>query len=58
MAGAGYPPGEAAAFWRQLMALNAGRSRPLEFLSTHPSDDKRIAALEAVVAALESRRRS
>lgn len=46
---AGFAPGEAVAFWRQLMALNAGRPQPLEFLSTHPADDKRIAALEALV---------
>lgn len=50
MQGAGYPPAEAAAFWRQMMALNAGRARPLEFLSTHPADDNRIAALEALIA--------
>jgi predicted Zn-dependent protease len=48
---AGYAPREAVAFWRQLMALSEGRPRPLEFLSTHPSDDKRIEALEALIAA-------
>lgn len=45
-AGAGYDPRAAARFWRKMQAANAGRARPPEFLSTHPSDDRRIERLE------------
>jgi predicted Zn-dependent protease len=49
MVRAGYPPKEAVAFWLGLMELNRNRPRPLEFLSTHPSDEKRIQELRARV---------
>ena len=45
-AGAGYDPRAAAAFWRKMSAT--GGAKPPEFLSTHPSDATRIAALEAL----------
>ena len=37
---AGYDPREAMAFWRRMAAL--GGEKPPQFLSTHPSDEKRI----------------
>lgn len=42
MAMAGYDPTEAIAFW-QRMAQNSSGAQPPEFLSTHPSDQTRIA---------------
>lgn len=45
---AGYRPAEAVALWR-LMAAQRQGSTP-EFASTHPSDQSRIAALEAYIA--------
>ena len=45
-AGAGYDPRAAATFWRKMSAK--GGTKPPEFLSTHPSDETRIAALEAL----------
>ncbi|HEY0944509.1 MAG TPA: M48 family metalloprotease, partial [Opitutaceae bacterium] len=44
-AGAGYDPRAAAAFWRKMKDNNKG-AKPPAWLSTHPSDDARIANLE------------
>jgi len=46
---AGYNPREAVPFW-QRMAAAAGSGKPPEFLSTHPSDENRIAKLESYMA--------
>lgn len=48
MAKAGYHPQEAIAFWERMKAASGGQAPP-EFLSTHPSDDKRIAGLQQVL---------
>jgi len=44
MAKGGYHPNEAVTFWER-MAQSAG-AKPPEFLSTHPSDEKRVAAMK------------
>ena len=44
MALAGYDPAEAAELWKRMKA-NSGGQAPPEFLSTHPSNDTRIANL-------------
>ncbi|MCC7519289.1 MAG: M48 family metallopeptidase [Verrucomicrobiae bacterium] len=50
MAKAGYPPEEAVAFWERFAEYNRKRGgRPPAFLSTHPTDEKRIADLRAEV---------
>ncbi len=44
MAGAGYPPGQAIGVWRR---MGASGPRVPEFLSTHPSPERRIEKIEA-----------
>ena len=46
MAMAGYDPNQALAFWQRMSASNQGGAPP-EFLSTHPSDQTRIAKIRA-----------
>ncbi len=46
MAIAGYDPVEAAELWKRMKA-NSGGEAPPEFMSTHPSNDTRIANLTA-----------
>jgi predicted Zn-dependent protease len=48
MALAGYDPREAPEFWRRMAAQ--GGEKPPEFMSTHPSDQRRISDLEAQMA--------
>lgn len=45
---AGYDPREAIPFWQRMSQLSGGQ-KPPEFLSTHPSDEKRIADLQAIM---------
>ncbi len=47
MAMAGYNPREAVAFWQRMSEL--GGQKPPEFLSTHPVDTKRIAAMNEIM---------
>lgn len=51
MARAGYDPGAAVSFWRNMR--QAGGSKPPEFLSTHPASDRRM---EAIIRALPEAR--
>ncbi len=44
MALAGYDPNSAIAFWERMSA--AGGQKPAEFMSTHPSDQRRIAKIK------------
>lgn len=45
MAAAGFPPSASVALWRNMSRVND--AQPLEFLSTHPANDTRIASLQA-----------
>jgi predicted Zn-dependent protease len=46
MAMAGYDPHTAIEFWKRMSTVMAGQAPP-EFMSTHPSDARRVADLEA-----------
>lgn len=48
MAEAGYDPREAAKFWARMAAASGGKA-PLEFMSTHPSNQTRIDDLNALL---------
>lgn len=48
MAMAGYNPNEAVGFWQRMAALKGGQAPP-EFLSTHPSDETRIADIRKLL---------
>lgn len=45
---AGYDPREAINFWTRMSQVGGGQ-KPPEFLSTHPSDERRIADLQAIM---------
>lgn len=47
MAKAGYDPRNAVSLWQKMAQLKEGGGGQPTFLSTHPSDDKRIGRLEA-----------
>lgn len=48
MAKAGYDPNEAPGFWQRFSRV--GGEKPPEFLSTHPSDERRAAELMALMS--------
>lgn len=54
MAMAGYDPGAAIGFWER-MAAAAGEKSNAEFLSTHPSDQTRIADIKRYLPEAEAR---
>ena len=48
----GYRPNEALRFWQGMSAAAANRRKPAEFMSTHPSDTSRIAAMRQHISSL------
>lgn len=48
MAMAGYDPNEAIKFWERMAGAKSG-NQPAEFLSTHPSDARRITQLQNLI---------
>lgn len=49
MAMAGYNPDNAVAFWQRMASAKQGGGAPPEFLSSHPSDASRIAAIQELL---------
>jgi predicted Zn-dependent protease len=56
MAIAGYNPDEAPELWKRMGAKSSGKAPP-EFLSTHPSSEKRVTNLQAEAATAKSEAR-
>lgn len=52
---AGYNMHEAVKFWQNMKAAKKG-DEPMEFLSTHPSDDNRIKEITKIVRSIESKK--
>ena len=48
---AGYDPFKAIGFWQKMS--EQGGQKPPEFLSTHPSDDRRIKEIEEFLVEME-----
>jgi predicted Zn-dependent protease len=46
MARAGFDPMQSLEFWKNMIAASKGSSKPPAFLSDHPPDEERVAALE------------
>lgn len=46
---AGYDPRAAIGFWQRMKEASHGKSKPPEWLSTHPSDDTRIRKIEEMM---------
>ncbi|MEJ5053967.1 M48 family metallopeptidase [Sphingobacterium sp. MYb382] len=49
MAMAGYNPDTAVGFWERMASSKIGGSTPAEFMSTHPSDARRIADIQKLL---------
>lgn len=49
MATAGYDPHAALSFWQRMAAQKGTKKKPPEFLSTHPSDAKRIEDIRRLI---------
>jgi len=60
MARAGFDPAEALKFWQRFAAYNqqSGGSGGLSFLKTHPTDEKRLAALQQLLPQAEAEYRA
>jgi len=54
MAAAGYDPREASQFWERMSAATQGQGAPPVFMSTHPTNQRRIADLQKWLAEAES----
>jgi metalloendopeptidase OMA1, mitochondrial len=55
MAKAGYNPDAAVGFWRRMVEGNKGRAKPHQFLSTHPTDERRISEIERVIPGIKEK---
>ncbi|MBM4286727.1 MAG: M48 family metallopeptidase [Deltaproteobacteria bacterium] len=55
MAKAGYDPEAAVGFWERMMAGKKGKGKPPAFLSTHPTDERRINEIRRMLPKIKER---
>jgi predicted Zn-dependent protease len=55
MAKAGYDPEAAVGFWQRMVAGNKGKAKPAPFLSTHPTDDRRINEIQRLLPGIKEK---
>ncbi|MGQ9920358.1 MAG: M48 family metallopeptidase [Desulfobacca sp.] len=55
MAKAGYDPEAAVGFWERMMAAGKGRPKPPPFLSTHPTDQRRIKDIQRLLPRIKEK---
>ena len=55
MAKAGYDPEAAVGFWQRMVAGNKGKAKPAPFLSTHPTDDRRIGEIQRLLPGIKEK---
>ena len=55
MAKAGYDPEAAVGFWERMVAGSKGKAKPPPFLSTHPTDDRRIREIQRLLPGIKER---
>ncbi len=55
MAKAGYDPEAAVGFWERMVAGSRGKPKPPPFLSTHPTDERRIQEIKRMLPRLKER---
>jgi metalloendopeptidase OMA1, mitochondrial len=55
MAKAGYDPEAAVGFWQRMVAGNKGKAKPPQFLSTHPTDDRRISEIQREIPGIKEK---
>jgi len=51
---AGYDPAAALTFWNRMIQRQARTPKPVEALSTHPADERRLTELKAAVAEVKA----
>jgi metalloendopeptidase OMA1, mitochondrial len=55
MAKAGYDPDAAVGFWQRMVAGSKGKAKPPQFLSTHPTDERRITELQRLLPGIKEK---
>ena len=55
MAKAGYDPQAAVGFWQRMVEGGKGKAKPPAFLSTHPTDQRRIQDIERLIPGIRER---
>jgi metalloendopeptidase OMA1, mitochondrial len=55
MTKAGYDPEAAVGFWQRMVAGSKGKAKPPPFLSTHPTDERRIRDIQQIIPGIKEK---